>query len=300
MSKMKAFPARRILTLPCRILMAVLAAACFLGADVAAGLAAEPAPTPDPALLARNYTAAETFDFDVTWAGIPVGRLALTMGAAADTADRYAITVRAKAAGIMAVLYPDEDFFETIVEGPARLPVRMRYQQQEKGELKKKWVEYDQVRFRQVRSRTKNREPREYSYDGPVHNEFSSFAVLRALPLAAGTSFIVPTFADEKRHEVAVAVEEAEEVDTVLLGRVRTLRTRPRLNFSGLYVKTGDPLIWFTDDGRFIPVRIKAPIRIGTLTANLVGYRRAGAVELVVKGGERLPEVSVPADLEAR
>jgi hypothetical protein len=231
---------------------------------------ANPGTKPDEALLQTAYAGGETLRYTVSWLGITAGELVMQVSKIADRQDTFALDVTARSAGLLAVFYPVEDRFRTIVQGVLRLPSRHEMQQKEGHRVNSKVSKYDQERFRV--SYRKNDEPADiYQLDGPMHNEFSSFFVMRALSFAGDAPMIVPTFADKKRHEVAVTVEGREEQESVL-GKKNTLKVQPHLKFKGLYEKIGDPLVWLTDDAWRIPIRIQAKIVIGSLTAELVEY----------------------------
>ncbi len=53
---------------------------------------------------------------------------------------------------------------------------------------------------------------------------------------------------------------------------MNVIEVLPRMTFKGLYDKSGDTVIWFTDDGCRVLVRIRSKILIGSLTAELVAY----------------------------
>ncbi len=229
---------------------------------------------PDGALLSTAYSGGETFTYSITWLGIKAGELTMVVEAVDGQEETFRIIVTAKSAGLLALFYPVEDRFETIVQGAGRLPTLYTIDQQEGKRRNRKSMTYDQA-GRQITYRKNEENPVTYTVNGPVHNEFSSFMIMRAMPFASGRSVVIPTFADKKRHEVEVLVREKKDLSTIL-GTVNTLAVQPRLNFKGLYEKVGDPLIWLTDDARRVPVRIKAQIVIGSLTATLVGYEKAG------------------------
>jgi hypothetical protein len=46
---------------------------------------------------------------------------------------------------------------------------------------------------------------------------------------------------------------------------------RPILQSEGIFARTGDLHIWLTDDERRIPVMMKSKVKIGSITATLVG-----------------------------
>jgi hypothetical protein len=231
---------------------------------------ADPGTKPDEALLQTAYAGGETLRYTVSWLGITAGELVMQVSKIADSQETFALEVTARSAGLLEVFYPVEDQFRTIVQGGMRLPSRHEMQQKEGRRVNSKITKYDQERFRV--SYRKNNEPADvYQLDGPMHNEFSSFFLMRALSFAGDAPMIVPTFADKKRHKVVVTVEGKEEQESVL-GKKNTLKVQPHLKFKGLYEKIGDPLVWLTDDVWRIPTRIQAKLVIGSLTAELVEY----------------------------
>ena len=225
---------------------------------------------PEDNLLATAYGGGETLRYSVSWMGITAGELAMKVTRLENSKQSFAIAVTARSAGLLAVFYPVEDSFLTIVEGRLRLPLRHEMQQKEGRRQNSRVTIYDQKSFR-ISSRKNEEPPEVHQVAGPVHNEFSSFFFLRVLPFTGNGPLIVPTFADKKRHEVVVSLEGRETLETVL-GPRKTVKARPRLNFKGLYEKMGDPQVWLTDDDLRIPVRIQAKIVIGSLTADLVEY----------------------------
>lgn len=229
--------------------------------------------TPDPTLLASAYDADETFCYDISWSGgIKIGELVLRIRKIEGEQERFELHARVTASGAFRYIYPVDDTFVTDVSGRQRLPVRYEVEQKEGfGYRAHRLTVYDQdkglVRYR------KNDEPeKEFEVAGKVHNEFSSFFFTRVLPFSSDVSMVVPTFADEKRHEVVVTPKEWITVKETLLGPVKVVAVLPRMTFKGLYDKTGDTVIWFTDDACRVPIRISSKILIGSLVAELVAY----------------------------
>ncbi len=250
-------------------LVAALLAICAtwpIGAATAATL-----PAPDPERLQQVYTREEVLHYEVTWLGVPAGELIIHLLPAQDGQQRYTIRVTARSAGLLDVFYPVADTFETIVIGPDRLPTRYSIDQREGSRHNTKLTTYEQTEG--VVTYQKNDAPvTTYTVSGPVYNEFASFMIMRALPMVVGTQMMVPTFADEKRHEVMVRVETKETLKCIF-GEITAIRVRPQLPFKGLYQKRGDPIVWISDDQARIPVTIKAKIIIGSLTAELIAYQ---------------------------
>ena len=74
---------------------------------------------------------------------------------------------------------------------------------------------------------------------------------------------------DKKNRKVDVHVEEIEIVSGPW-GEVETARVLVIMPFQGLFLNQGNIRVWFTNDDRRIPVRMKAKVIIGSIVADLV------------------------------
>jgi len=246
----------------------------FLATPIGVAAGVPPLGAPDPTLLASAYGGDETFRYDISWSGgIKIGELSLRISKEEEEPDHFQIHAHVESSGAFRLFYPVDDTFVTEVVGPERLPVRYEVRQKEGvGYRAHRLTIYDQAKGL-VRYRKNDGPEKEFAVAGMVHNEFSSFFFTRVLPYALETSVIVPTFADEKRHEVEVTPKEWIHVEETLLGPVRVIAVLPRMTFKGLYDKSGDTVVWFTDDACRVPVRIYSKILIGSLVAELVAYQ---------------------------
>lgn len=113
-----------------------------------------------------------------------------------------------------------------------------------------------------------------------MYNEFASFIITRALIFEREKAVVVPTFADKKRHEVEVSLIKQEKRHTVF-GEKMTLMVQPKMQFKGVYEKSGDTILWLTDDKCRVPVEIHSKIVIGSLVAELVEYANSACPELL-------------------
>ncbi len=227
----------------------------------------------DPDLLPVGYSGEERLVYDVSWSGgIKIGELHLEVKALAEAAYEIHAWVTTRN-GALNLLYPIDDVYATRVRGAARLPYQYEVWQREGYSYRAhRLTDYFQEEGRIVVWKN-SRPDGEYLVDGKVNNEFSSFFNSRLMPLVAGESFLVPTFADRKRVAVVVHVVAAGVLTETVLGPVPVVEVTPQLTFKGLYEKKGDTVIWYTDDLCRVPVRISSKIVIGSLTAELVAYR---------------------------
>lgn len=255
--KRKAF----LITLPIAILS-------FLLTNTASGATI---PAPDQELLKQAYSNEETLHYEISWMGVKAGTMTIKTTPDKNNPDQLTIKVKARSSGMLKVVYPVDDKFETIVTGADRLPITYKSALKEGFRRKKKLTTYDQEQGI-ITYKKNDAPPKTFKVNGPVYNEFTSFMIMRTLQLTVGHDLMVPTFADKKRHEVVVKVEKKELVESIF-GKIETVIVSPHLPFKGLYSKTGAPLIWLTNDYDRVPVMIKAKVLIGSLTARLVDYQ---------------------------
>jgi hypothetical protein len=228
----------------------------------------------DPQLLKTANTDGEKLRYDVFWTGgMKIGELTMEIrrlrGEKAAYQFKAVITTEN---GAIHGIYPVRDVHVTTVRGPDRLPSRYEVRQKEGYNYQaSRMTKYHQVGGKIVYRKNAD-PPIEYSISGPTHNEFSAFFASRVMPFAVGESFIVPTFADKKRNEVKVKVVDVKKLEKTLLGEVETMKVTPILEFKGLYDKSGDTVIWYTNDECRVPVRINSKLVIGSLTCELVAY----------------------------
>ncbi len=105
-----------------------------------------------------------------------------------------------------------------------------------------------------------------------VHDVLSAFFRVRTLDLTAGSEYSLPTHGDKRMYDLRVLVRQRERVKNKVLGEVDCVVVQPILGDEGLFQSSGELLVWFTDDDRRIPVRLRAKVPVGAIEANLSAY----------------------------
>lgn len=111
----------------------------------------------------------------------------------------------------------------------------------------------------------------------------SGFYYLRSQPLEVGTQVLLPLFDSNEYTATSVDILRRERLHIRGLREVDTLVVHPQLKTAGFFRRTGDILIWLTDDQYRVPVRMESSIVLGRVIAELV------AVEGEWEGGETIP-----------
>ena len=228
----------------------------------------------DESLLEVSYAGTEKFAYSVAWVGgMELGRIEMGISTIPGKEDAYSLDALVTTEGsFMNKIYPIYDTYTTWVSGKQRLPYYYEVHQKEgRGyEAVRKTRYYQElgaVHFR------KNDNPIEkYRVNGKIHNEFSAFFSSRVMNLEVGNSFRISTFADKKENDVAVIPLAVETAKDTLFGDVEVVKVTPILKFKGLYDKSGDTTIWYTNDECRVPVLIKTKIVLGSAVAKLRSY----------------------------
>ena len=89
------------------------------------------------------------------------------------------------------------------------------------------------------------------------------------LSFQPGSSLTMNVYHDKKNRKLDVLVEGIETVSGPW-GDVETARVLVIMPFQGLFLNQGNIRVWFTNDDRRIPIRMKAKVIIGSIVADLV------------------------------
>jgi hypothetical protein len=108
----------------------------------------------------------------------------------------------------------------------------------------------------------------------------SALFVTRLKGVREGQDLALPVFDNGKRYTLGVRFRGRETLDLPEpLGRRRpTVIVEPLLvEGSGLFVKRGRLTIWLTDDQRRLPVRMRAKVAVGSVSADIEEYQPGGS-----------------------
>ncbi len=103
-----------------------------------------------------------------------------------------------------------------------------------------------------------------------VIDTLSGIYYLRNRQLQVGKTETLQIFDSEVFAEVPVEILRREKIRLPNYTEVDTLVIRPLQKTAGIFRRTGDILIWLTDDANKVPVKIVTSIALGTVTADLI------------------------------
>jgi len=227
-------------------------------------------------LLASSSVSAfpipERLEFEITYTGIPAGKgvQEVTM-----EGDDVHIVSTAKSAPWLKLFFPVDDRIDSfLVESspPSYIGVPRMYREriQEGWSRFQKDALFDRSKLEVTTKDFLKKSETIQKITPKTYDTLSSFFFFRTVPLQIGSSYYIDIFDCKKLWNTEVQILRREEIETPL-GRFKTVVIKPVLKSEGIFARTGEMHIWLTDDERRIPVLMKSKVKIGSITATLVG-----------------------------
>jgi len=216
------------------------------------------APTPTP--VEELYAKGETLDYTVTWMKVAGGTARMTIGPEGD--GKWRITSVAKSGGGLARFIKVRDEIETIVDRRDFSTLRYTKKLDERGDkMEEVTTVEDGIASRKRKKIKKVPVPR------PVYDPISVIYHFRTLELAPGKTYEFTLISDGKIYTVNGRVMKREKVTTPV-GTFDALLVEPQMASGG--VQREERLyIWYSDDERRLPLRIRTDVKFGSVTATL-------------------------------
>jgi hypothetical protein len=221
--------------------------------------------TPLPAIFPFER---ERLTFSLYWSGIHVGTA--TLEAIRGGGVSY-ITSVVNSNAVISAFYRVQDRAEArLVNGR---PAGFTLLQSEGNHRRNKETIFDLERNKVIYINHLDNSRQEYDMNGRLlWDVMSGFYYLRRQPLEIGKSVQISMFDSNKFLNTEVRVLRREQVELYDGKEVPTIIVEPILRSEGLFQKTGEILIWLTDDERRMPVRMETKLKIGRVTAELKSF----------------------------
>ncbi|HSF68242.1 MAG TPA: DUF3108 domain-containing protein [Nitrospiraceae bacterium] len=220
--------------------------------------------------LARSLQVGERLTYDISWLNITAGTAVMTVGAAGTDGDRTLakLITTAQSRPVITKFFPVDNRVESILDPATLLPEHLMFKRRE-GK-KKEDIEY---LFHQKEGEVtvvKGGMTERLQMTPGTQDIISCLYYARSvLSLQPGASLTINVYHDKKNRKLDVHVEEIETISGSW-GEVETARVLVVMPFQGIFLNKGNIRVWFTNDERRIPVRMKAKVIIGSIVADLV------------------------------
>jgi uncharacterized protein DUF3108 len=232
------------------------------------------------ATLKETYAGGETLDFDLSWSRISGGAARMTIAPIGP--DRLRLTSVGKSGTFFSNFFKVRDEIESIVDRDDFSTIEYHKVLDERGKRKDELTVVDQAKSVAFRKGKSIAVPR------PVFDPLSLIYHIRTLDLAPGRAHEFTIIADGKVHTVRAEVVNRETIETAA-GTFQTVVVEPKMEAQAGVFRDEQTrlLIWYSDDARHLPVRIRSDVKIGSITASLRAVRNGvDSIEPVTRTGQ--------------
>ena len=241
----------------------LLMGAAFWGTQGTMVLAAETAPR-------QVIQPGEQLTYDISWLYITAGTAVMAMNDAGANGARPLVKLltTAQSRPVITKFFPVDNRVESIMDPDTLLPEHLIFRRRE-GK-KKEDIEYTFHQKEGTATAVKGGTSETFKIPPGTQDIISCLYYARSeLSLQPGSFLTMNLFHDKKNLKVEVHVEGIETLSGPW-GEVETARVLVVMPFQGLFLNQGNIRVWFTNDDRRIPVRMKAKVVIGSIVADLV------------------------------
>lgn len=233
------------------------------------------------ATVKEIYAQGETLDYDLSWSRISGGAARMTIAPIGDQ-DRLRITSIAKSGTFFSMFFKVRDEIESVVSSNDFSTIEYHKILLEGSKRKDELTIIDTKNNVALRKGTAIHVPR------PVFDPLSLMYYVRGLELTPGKVHEFTIIADGKIYKVSAAVGDRETITTPA-GTFNTVVVEPKMESQAGVFKDEQTrlLIWYSDDARHLPVRIRSDVKIGSITVALRAVKSGVTdTEPVVRPGQ--------------
>jgi hypothetical protein len=240
----------------------------LIGCTFLAAHATDAADTPRSS--GPSFALGERFTYRVSWMGLHAATAVMQAGPAPAVDGRRTLrfVTTTTSSPVVTTFYPVANRVESLADAETLLPQRLLFRRRE-GKRKN---DFD-VTFHQAQGYVlsiKDGHSAIIPIPLDTHDSISCLYAVRNAPvLQPGFSQFMTVHHDKKNYRLEVKIEAIERVRGPW-GEVEAIRALAIMPFQGIFLNEGNIRVWFTNDDRRIPVKMKAKVIVGSVIADLI------------------------------
>ncbi|MEE2802556.1 MAG: DUF3108 domain-containing protein [Bacteroidota bacterium] len=190
--------------------------------------------------------------------------------------DVYHIKGHGRSTGLLDLFFTVDDHYESYIDKNEVKPYRFIRDINEGGYKKDIVIDFDHEKNEAlVHDKKRNTKSTEKIKPG-TQDMVSAFYHLRdqidTKTLKRGDEFILPMFFDKENYDFKLKFLKRTTVKTKF-GKVPALKFKPYVQSGRVFKEQESLTVWISDDENKIPLRIKAKLAVGSLTADLEAFK---------------------------
>lgn len=225
----------------------------------------------------RAFDVGEWFKFRIHYGVINAGYATLEVKEAVKNGKKvYHAVGKGYTTGMSRFFFKVDDTYESYFDKETGSPYQFVRKIDEGGYTKNQEGFIDQVNDKITVKDYKNKKEKVFSVPNNVQDIMSTFYYLRNHPnidkLKIGESIAVDMFFDDETTKFKLKYIGREDIKTKY-GTISTMMFRPLVQSGRVFKEQESLTVWISDDDNKIPVRIKASLAVGSIKADLDGFK---------------------------
>ncbi|MGB3592235.1 MAG: DUF3108 domain-containing protein [Nonlabens sp.] len=188
----------------------------------------------------------------------------------------YHIKGKGESTGLLDLFFKVDDKYETYIDRNTVKPYRFIRKINEGGHKKNIQIDFDHEQGTAVVNNKKYKTVETLSIKPQTQDMVSAFYHLRNVvnvdSLQVGDEFTLPMFFDNENYDFKLKFLKHDVVKTKF-GKVKALKFRPYVQSGRVFEEEESLTVWISADKNKIPLKIKANILVGSITADLDAFK---------------------------
>jgi hypothetical protein len=169
-----------------------------------------------------------------------------------------------------------DDKYETYIDRDVVKPYRFIRKIDEGGHTKNIQIEFDHEAGKALVHDKKHKKKTVLDIKPSSQDMMSAFYYLRntidTKTIKEGDEFTLPMFFDNENYDFKLKFLSRDVIDTKF-GDIAALKFRPYVQSGRVFKEEESLTVWVSDDENKMPLRIKAKLAVGSITADLEAFK---------------------------
>ncbi|MCG2612248.1 DUF3108 domain-containing protein [Flavobacterium sp. SM15] len=223
------------------------------------------------------FTTGEFFKFRIHYGLVNAGYATLEVKEAVRNNKKvHHVVGHGYTVGMAKLFFKVEDDYQSMFDKETGKPYQFLRKIDEGGYTKNQEGFFNQTKNTVLVKDYKNKTEKTLSVTENVQDIVSSFYYLRNHPkinkMSVGEAIVIDMFFDDEVYKFKLKFLGREDISTKF-GTVPTLIFRPYVQSGRVFKEQESLTVWISDDDNKVPVRIKASLAVGSLKADLEGFK---------------------------
>ncbi len=225
-----------------------------------------------------SFQGGEWFKFKMSYSNwLKAGNATLSVkDAKLDNKEVYHVLGKGWTTGMIKWFFKVTDRYESYIDKQSILPYKFIRNIDEGGHTKNLEIDFDQTNNKAYVNDKKRKTKKTIETKPNIQDMVSTFYYLRnnleVENLKKGDEVKIDMFFDEENYGFKLKYLGEETIDTDF-GRVESLKFRPYVMAGRVFKEEESLTLWVSKDKNKLPLRIKADLAVGSLRADLEGYK---------------------------